>query len=176
MILANKIITRDEMDKFLSVITNEDDKHLFSICANTGLRVSELCGLKWGDIYPSYLIVQRGKGDKKRTVFFGEKTYQLFLNYKRTKTVSDNDYIFIGQRGRLTRHGVYSKIKKYLNESGVRESLSTHSLRHYYATNSLDNGINLNTVKEQLGHSSISTTGQYLHLTQKSREDIAKIY
>ena len=192
---ADKIITEKQVKSLLKECQREKDQaaatgkhlkfindyYLISIGYNVGLRVSELADLKWRDVSDDYLIVRCGKGGKSRTVYFGDRTEKLFQEYKNLQKLSferkcqPEDPIFQGQRGQLTRTAIHLRIKYWLKRVGLPESLSFHSLRHGFATRLLDNGIPLASVRDQLGHSNISTTSIYLHFTEEARDKIRKV-
>ena len=156
------------------------DKAMLELLYATGLRVSELVGLRLQDINleRGFLVVM-GKGSKERAVPLGEiaafavKQYMdggrpLLLNG------SDSDYLFISSKHRgITRQMFWKRMKFYAQTAGIGKSISPHTLRHSFATHLLDNGADLRAVQAMLGHSDISTTQIYTHV---SRERLRKIH
>jgi len=167
--------------KQLSIL---DDYYLIKIGWNTGLRISEIADLEWRDIGEDWLIVREGKGKKKRTVFIGKKTIQLFAEYREfkelyakpgRKKLDKKDPIFWSNRGKITRFGVHRRFKKWIAKCSLPDSLSYKSLRHGYATRMLEDGVPLSTLSKQMGHSSIAVTGIYLHFTSEGKDKIQEL-
>lgn len=146
----------------------------------TGIRVSELTNLKLKNIdYQNKEIRIIGKGNKERIVFYGEYAayyLNLYLKESRNKLLKnkDSEYLLINNIGtNLTSRGVEDIIKKVVNEAALKHNISPHVLRHTFATDLLNNGADLKSVQELLGHSSLSTTQIYTHITN---ERIRSIY
>jgi integrase/recombinase XerD len=156
------------------------DKAMLELLYATGLRVSELVGLKLNDINleRGYLVVL-GKGSKERAVPMGETAMAALSRYLNAGRVallkgSDADNLFISLRRRgMTRQMFWKRIKRYAVTSGISGNISPHTLRHSFATHLLDNGADLRAVQAMLGHSDISTTQIY---TQVSRERLKKVH
>jgi integrase/recombinase XerD len=159
------------------------DKAMLELLYATGLRVSELVGLRISDINleRGFLIVM-GKGSKERAVPMGEiaiaaiKQYlagarQTLLNGK------DSDLLFISSKRRgITRQMFWERIKFYTIKAGIEKSISPHTLRHSFATHLLDNGADLRAVQAMLGHSDISTTQIYTHVSRERLKQIHEKY
>jgi integrase/recombinase XerD len=156
------------------------DKAMLELLYATGLRVSELVGLKLNDINleRGFLIVI-GKGSKERAVPLGDMAVffvQTYLDRGRSFLLkgSDSDHLFISSRHRgITRQMFWERIKHYTRRAGIERVVSPHTLRHSFATHLLDNGADLRAVQAMLGHSDISTTQIYTHV---SRERLKKIH
>ncbi len=183
---ADKIAHDADVNKLLKTIeahklTKETvtDYHLIAIGYFSGLRVSEIAALKWSDIdLEQQFLTTLGKGNKKRTVWFGIKAVKLLRNYKQqleSLGVNDDD-LFIGTRGPLKRNAIHTRFKYWVETARLKnQRLSFHSLRHGAATAMLNRGLQLTDVKSQLGHSNISTTSTYLHFTEESVERIKRL-
>lgn len=161
------------------------DRAILETLFTTGLRVSELVKLNKGDININtgeFTVI--GKGRKARMVFLGDsarswlKRYlatridsfdPLFLSYS-GKHMEDDD--FEGQSLRLTVRSVQRLVKKYILRAGISVDATPHTLRHSFATDLLRNGADLRSVQELLGHSNVSTTQIYTHVTNKQLKDI----
>jgi integrase/recombinase XerD len=139
----------------------------------TGLRVGELVSLNVNDIdlQESYIRCW-GKGSKERIVYLYPKALQELKNYLRQARVSlignrkGENALFVNHRGeRLTRQWIWNILKTYGKKAGLRQRITPHTLRHSFATHLLQNGASLRHVQELLGHSSISTTQVYTHLS-----------
>jgi len=156
------------------------DKAMLELLYATGLRASELVGLKVHDINleRGYLIVM-GKGSKERAVPLGEiamGAISRYLQAGRSALLGKNgsDYLFISMKRRgITRQMFWERIKHYALKAGIHRNISPHTLRHSFATHLLDNGADLRAVQAMLGHSDISTTQIYTHV---SRERLKKIH
>lgn len=154
------------------------DRALLEVLYSSGLRVSELVGLVLThlDLSAGELRVT-GKGDKERIVPIGSFAINALNNYlnsgrPRLAGREAGDAVFLNCRGsRLTDRGVRKILAKYVTALSLQKGVSPHTLRHSFATHLLDGGADLRTVQELLGHSRLSTTQIYTHLTrQKLRE------
>ena len=140
----------------------------------TGIRVSELTELTLDqiDIQNNEIRIQ-GKGNKERIVFFGEyakKYLNDYINSARKDLLNKNktDYLLINNRGNnLSRRGVELIIDEIVKKAALKHNISPHILRHTFATDMLNNGADLKTVQELLGHESLSTTQIYTHITNE---------
>lgn len=150
------------------------DQAILELLYATGMRVSELINLKINDINMENCMVKcLGKGSKERIVPFGSKAYQslnLYLDKVRPKLVKnpDEETLFLNSRGgRLSRQGVFYLVKLYAQKAKIEKKVTPHTLRHTLATHLLENGADLRSVQEMLGHSDISTTQIYTHVSRK---------
>ena len=140
----------------------------------TGLRVSELVSLELKDIdFSSHEIRVTGKGDKERIVFFGDyalKYLKMYLNRSRSILLNGKkeDILLLNKDGNpITARGIEVVIDKIVNEAALKHNISPHVIRHTFATDMLNNGADLKSVQELLGHSSLSTTQIYTHITNE---------
>lgn len=168
----------DEVDQLLSNIdTTRDEglrnRTLFELMYACGLRVSEVVDLQLENIdYDEMLVFITGKGDKQRIVPFYEEIgdyLKAYVSKVRLKWVSDPKVknVFVSQRGnKLTSRGIQYLLDKEAKKSLLSMNVHPHMLRHSFATHLLDNGADLRIVQELLGHSSLSTTQIYVHITQ----------
>lgn len=146
---------------------------------STGIRLSELVKIKISDIdFINKKIKILGKGSKERYVLYGDRCKEYLEDYinntRRYYLKEANDYLFLNQHGKvLTTSGIEYLVKKILKQSGTNLKLTPHVLRHTFATHMLNEGADLMTVKELLGHSDLSTTGIYTHV---SNEHLRKTY
>ncbi len=151
------------------------DKAMLELLYATGLRVSELVNLKLNQIFfnQGYLLIM-GKGSKERIVPFGDVAEEWMKRYSTDARPlllkgKQSPFFFIGSRGSpITRQGFWKNIKKYALQCGIPlEMISPHTLRHSFATHLLENGADLRSVQTMLGHSDISTTQIYTHITRE---------
>ena len=140
----------------------------------TGMRVSELIYLKINDInMENRMLKCLGKGSKERIIPFGDKARQslnLYLDRLRPKLVKNpnEDTLFLNNRGeRLSRQGAFYLVKAYAHKAGIEKKVTPHTLRHTLATHLIENGADLRSVQEMLGHSDIATTQIYTHVSRK---------
>ena len=149
------------------------DATILELLYATGLRVSELVSLNVSDIdFQEAYIRCWGKGSKERLVYLYPKAVVELREYLRSARPSllgshkGENALFVNHRGeRLTRQWVWSILKTYSKKANIDEGITPHTLRHSFATHLLQNGASLRHVQELLGHSSISTTQVYTHLT-----------
>lgn len=145
----------------------------------SGLRVSELVGLRLGEInFRQGLVKVTGKGSKDRLVRVGEKAlYWLseFINTWRLDILNDKqtDFVFPTKRGTgMTRQGFWYLIKRYALQVGINKAISPHTLRHAFSTHLLKHGADLRVVQLLLGHSDLSTTQIYTHVANERLKGI----
>jgi integrase/recombinase XerC len=176
-----KAIGVEQVEKLLSAPDDTDllgarDRAILETLYSTGIRVSELVGINRGDIdEANEALIVRGKGRKERIVPLGSHALTALRHYtamldspqQRGNLRSGPDSpLFINKHGtRLSTRSVRRKVSKYLVTAGLDPDISPHTLRHSFATHLLDNGADLRSVQELLGHQSLSTTQVYTHLT-----------
>ncbi len=156
------------------------DKAMLEILYATGLRVSELVGLKFQDINleRGFLVVM-GKGSKERVVPLGELAIAALKEYvadaRRCLLGNEvSDYLFISSKHKtITRQMFWIRVKHYASRAKIKGTVSPHTLRHSFATHLLNKGADLRAVQAMLGHSDISTTQIYTYV---SRERLKKIH
>lgn len=169
----------DELEKIINSIEldtplNIRNRLIVELLYATGIRVSELVSIKISDIsFSSKEIKVMGKGSKERIVYFGEyaeEILNLYLKSARPKLVirGNNDFLLLNNKGDvLTTRGVQGIISNIIKGLALKHHVSPHTLRHTFATDMLNNGADLKSVQELLGHSSLSTTQIYTHLTNE---------
>lgn len=146
---------------------------------STGVRVSELVNIQLKDIdFHNYYIKILGKGNKERYVIYGKRCSDLMDTYledgRRKLNRKNIDYLFLNNNGEfLTTGGVEYIINKIVRSSGIKSHVSPHTLRHTFATHMLNEGADLKSVQELLGHSDLKTTGIYTHV---SNEHLREVY
>ena len=144
------------------------DRAILELLYSSGLRVSELVGLNLNQLDSDLGIARvMGKGRKERIVPVGAKAIEALKAYLEDRGVfRGEDPIFVNSfGGRLTTRSVGRLIKKYTRHSGIFRKVSPHSLRHTFATHLLDAGADIREIQEMLGHSSLSTTQRYTHVS-----------
>jgi integrase/recombinase XerD len=183
-----KALNSDEVEGLLqqpdaSVPLGRRDKAMLELLYATGLRVSELVGLRLQDINleRGYLVVM-GKGSKERAVPMGEAAVGHLRQYLQSGRPlllngKESDALFISARRRqITRQMFWERVKYYVRKAGIAKKVSPHTLRHSFATHLLDNGADLRAVQAMLGHSDISTTQIYTHVSRERLKNIHEKY
>ncbi len=174
-----KAITVDQIERLLAAPDTNDllgarDRAILEALYSTGMRVSEVVGLNRGDLNESGECVQiRGKGKRERMAPLGGHAMAAIKNYmklleteKASLPSSPTSPLFVNKNGtRLSTRSVRRKVAKYLVQVGLDPDISPHTIRHSFATHMLDNGADLRSVQELLGHQSLSSTQVYTHLT-----------
>jgi integrase/recombinase XerD len=155
------------------------DKAMLELLYATGIRVSELVDLNLVDVNLEMGFLRcLGKGSKERIVPMGKMAVscmQLYLQSGRGKLLRDSQEqaVFLNVHGRrLTRQGFWKILKKYVRQAGLKEDITPHTLRHSFATHLLENGADLRSVQEMLGHSDISTTQIYTQVTANHLREV----
>jgi len=186
-----KAITIEQVEQLLSAPSEHDllgrrDRAMLETLYSTGIRVSELVGLNLSDLdLEGEAMHVRGKGKKERLVPLGSHALTAIRSYIEmvkqdprfsgsfeNRTEGQKLPLFLNKHGkRLSSRSVRRKLDKYLREIGLDPSISPHTLRHSFATHLLDNGADLRSVQELLGHQSLSTTQVYTHLSAKRVQD-----
>jgi integrase/recombinase XerD len=146
----------------------------------TGLRISEVTGLKLDSLYLEESFVRvLGKGQKERVVPFGEEAGEYIKEYLKTSRPKilkhkQNNFLFLNRNGeQLSRQGLWKVIKGYGRKLGFYNNLTPHTLRHSFATHLLEKGADLRSIQMMLGHASISTTEIYTYV---AKHRVKKVY
>ncbi|RJX23649.1 MAG: site-specific tyrosine recombinase XerD [Dethiobacter sp.] len=155
------------------------DKAMLELLYATGIRVSELVSLSLNNVNIKMGFLRcEGKGNKERMIPLGSvaiRSLQEYLQHARLKLLKQKDEkaLFINQHGkRLTRQGFWKILKKYALKAGFSTEITPHTLRHSFATHLLENGADLRSVQEMLGHADISTTQIYTQITRRKIKEI----
>lgn len=179
-----RVLTTGEVDHLLSQpLIGEPaglrDKAMLELLYATGIRVSELVSLNLEHInIENGFIRCFGKGAKERIVPLGDVAARYLKEYlargrSKLNKSGNTSALFVNQHGRrLTRQGFWKIIKKYAGKAEIEMEITPHTLRHSFATHLLENGADLRSVQEMLGHADISTTQIYTHLTRKKLKEV----
>jgi len=186
------IIEYADLERFLSspaqnTLRGLRDRAILEMLFSTGLRISELCNLdRYINLDRGELTV-RGKGEKLRVVFLSDRAKAAIKNYsdKRSDTL---EHLFVSLSkqtsalkepkviGKITPRAVQRLVEFYRRKAGITKRITPHQIRHQFATDLLVNGADLRSVQELLGHSNISTTQIYTHITNKELKDIHRSF
>lgn len=173
-----RVISVSEIEEMLNNKLDETQQVIIELLYGAGLRVSELVGLELNNIELSSRYVRCiGKGSKERIIPIGEKAQKAIAGYLKIRQLLIKKYkletkqFLIKENGHLmTRQDVYVFIK--LQGELLRKHISPHTLRHSFATHMLENGADLRVVQELLGHSDVSTTQLYTHVSKKRLKEV----
>ncbi len=181
-------LTVNEVNKLFNSISEDDvyelrDKAIFELLYSCGLRITEAIELNFSDInFEKGYISVVGKGSKERLVPMGEEAIRLLKKYSSTSRSRiigkrESDYLFISKKGsKLNRKSVWRLLKNYVARTRINKNITPHTLRHSFATHLIENGADLRSVQELLGHTDISTTQVYTHLVKEKLQKIHKKY
>jgi integrase/recombinase XerD len=144
------------------------DRAILEVLYASGLRVSELCGLKLEDI-DEHTIRVKGKGGKERIVPIGAQALRAvdrYLNFRDGDLAKKQQRLFVSTRNQpLHRVSVWYIVKQYAKQAGIKKNIFPHTFRHSFATHLLDNGADLRIIQDLLGHSSITSTERYTQVS-----------
>ena len=185
-----KFMTASEVDALCAapekneLLWESRDRAIFEMLYSSGCRVSEMSALRMQDLSQDFSSAMvRGKGNKDRRVYFGAdavRALRLYLLDRRARFPARAeggalrvDNVFINQKGgALTARGIRYIVGRYSGAEGTNRTVSPHAFRHTFATGMLNNGADIRMVQEMLGHSSISTTQRYTHVTTERLKDV----
>ena len=178
------VLVLEEVDKLLaapdvSTAKGLRDRAMLEVLYATGLRVSELIGLRLDGVNIEVGFVRCiGKGSKERIVPLGASAAAAVGAYLLGRHVrKPTNYLFLNSRGdKLSRMGFWKILREYGVQAGIKKRLTPHVLRHSFATHLLEHGADLRAVQTMLGHASISTTEIYTHVARERLKEIYKSY
>lgn len=177
-------LSMEEVDRLLEIKGNEPldvrNKAMIELLYATGLRVSEMIDLEISDLHLTMGFLRcTGKGNKERIVPLGDiatEAVDRYIQRERRilmKNKQNHMYVFVNHHGRpLSRQGFWKILRTISKEAGFEKQITPHTLRHSFATHLLENGADLRAVQEMLGHSDISTTQIYTHVTKKRLKEM----
>ncbi|WP_111684252.1 site-specific tyrosine recombinase/integron integrase [Winogradskyella tangerina] len=173
------IQTIDLSYEYNGVNLGERNRAIIETLYSCGLRVSELIDLKISDLFfEEGFIKVTGKGNKQRFVPIGDTTQRyinIWIDIRNHIDIetSSKDILFLNYKGKqLTRAMIFTIIKKLVEKSGLKKSVSPHTFRHSFATHLLENGADLRAIQMMLGHESITTTEVYMHVDRSYLSDV----
>lgn len=180
------VLTLDEQEKLLDqfnlrYITPQRNKTMIQLLLNTGLRLSEMTNLKWNDIdlMTGQVKVVEGKGLKDRILWLDEETLTMLGEWKQRqfKEWGESELVFTTRTLRqLDGKAVRIMIKTYSDKAGIKKHITTHSLRHTFASDLLRDTKNIRIVQKALGHADISSTQIYTHIVDEELEEALKSF
>lgn len=182
-------LSLNEIDQLLSAIDlsspqGERNRSIIETLYGCGLRVSELISLKISDLYfDEGFIKVTGKGNKQRFVPISPYTQKYIVIYKdqiRSQLnihKGNEDILYLNRRGKqLTRAMIFTIVKQLARDAGLHKKISPHTFRHSFATHLLENGADLRSIQQMLGHESITTTEIYVHTNSSFLKEVIQRY
>lgn len=177
-----KVLSEEEVIKLLDFQINDNygyrNKAMLELMYSSGLRVSELINLKMTDVDLELEVVRIfGKGSKERIIPLGayaSLALKEYITYYRGSLLKkkNSDYLFLSSRGdKMTRQAFFKILKKIAKEQGIKTEFSPHTLRHSFATHLLKHGADLRSIQELLGHSDVSSTQIYTHISNEKLKE-----
>jgi integrase/recombinase XerD len=182
--LIPDVLSYEEIERLLeqpeiNTAAGARDAAILELLYASGLRVSEVCSLGLYDVDEVCVRVM-GKGSKERLVPLGAKALtaiDYYLLHHRGKCEEVKPYLFVGKLGRpINRLFVWKMIKRYAKSAEITKNISPHTMRHSFATHLLDNGADLRIIQEMLGHSNISSTDRYMHISRSRLQEAFKAF
>ena len=167
------VLNKDEIGRMIKLTDNLKHKAILMLIYSAGLRVSEAINMRIEDVDSKRMLIhiKGAKGKKDRTSLLSEKTLVILREYY--KLYRPQEYLFTGKYGGKYSAGSIQKIVKVAAEkAGIKKNVSTHTLRHSFATHLLEKGVNLRYIQSLLGHESSSTTEIYTHINSRSFDGI----
>ena len=169
------VLTKDEIFALLEALNNKKSRMMISLVYATGMRVSEITGLKINDLDFDDKIghVRQGKGKKDRIFNIPLFLISKLKKYAENQKEFGNEYLFPGRTGKqMSDRNVQKIVKNAGEKAGIKKEVHTHTLRHSFATHLLENDVDIRKIQELLGNSDLSTTQIYTHV---SPEELKKI-
>lgn len=169
-----EVLSKEEVKRLFDSLINKKSKLMISLVYACGFRVSELLNLKILDLDFTEKTgkIKQAKGRKDRSfnipVFLAEDLKEQVENQKK----NNEEYVFTGSQGKMTDRNIQKIVRLAAKRAGIQKSVHTHTLRHSFATHLLENGVDIRKIQELLGHSDLSTTQIYTHI---STEELKKI-
>ena len=192
-VTRDQFLTQDEIQRLYQVLRDAKDLaiqrqrflghirdyYILKVLLETGLRVFECAALRVSDYRSGSLIVRNGKGNKKRNVLLAKDTQKMLTEFLKIKSkvlkepVGEEDYLFVSERLKpYTTRGIRKRVKHWFMKVGVSADLSCHSCRHSYVSHMLASGVDIVTVRDNAGHSSLAVTSIYSHAVKNDLGDL----
>ena len=173
------VMSAEEIKQLIDGVKNEKHRTIIMLLYSTGMRLAEICALKITDIDSKNMRIKvvQGKGAKDRFTLLSEQVLtELRAYYLIYRPIT---YLFNGSKpgSPMSLRNVQHLVQKWMAQAGLADNqYSVHTIRHSFATHLVDNGTDLHTVKELLGHTNLQTTMQYLHLSTNRMQTVVNPY
>jgi len=163
--LAERILDEGQVQRMIAFESNPRDRTILLLTYAAGLRVSEICGLKWRNLQPRNnggQVTAYGKGGKTRAILLPQTVWDAVVALR--ETAGDDEPVFRSRkRGHLSRVQAMRIVRRAAKRAAVRQQVSPHWLRHAHASHALDHHAGIHLVQVTLGHASLATTSRYVH-------------
>jgi integrase/recombinase XerD len=163
--LAERILTESEVTRMIALEVRPRNHALLLLLYASGVRVSEICGLRWRDLQTrdeGGQIAVFGKGGKTRHILLPQSVFGILTGLR--GAADDDAPVFLSRKGRaLDQSQAYRIVRAAARRAGVEKKVSPHFFRHAHASHALDRNAPISLVQQTLGHASVATTGKYLH-------------
>jgi len=168
------VLTKEEVKKLINSIASKKSKLMISFIYSCGFRVSELVNLKVNDLNFEEMVgnVRQGKGKKDRVFNIPEFLLEDLKEQVQKQKEKKEEYVFTGPHGRLSERNLQKIISLASKHAEIKKGVHCHTLRHSFATHLLENGTDIRTIQVLLGHSSISTTELYTHISRQQLKNV----
>jgi len=166
------VLSKEEVKKLIASLDNKKSKLMISLMYACGFRVSELVNLKKENLDFNEKIgyVKQGKGRKDRIFNIPEFLFSELKEYVKEK--ENSSYVFSGRKPKLSERNIQKIVQKAAKKAGINKQVHPHTLRHSFATHLLESGVDIRMIQKLLGHSSISTTELYTHVSDQQLKKI----
>ncbi len=161
------VLTKEELKKLLNALSTRKSKLMVSLTYACGFRVSELINLKTNDLDFDEMIghVRMGKGRKDRIFNIPKFLLKSLKNQVKNQKEKNEEHLFTGPKGKLSDRNIQKIVRQATKKAGINKNVHPHTLRHSFATHLLENGTDIRIIQELLGHSDLSTTQLYAHIS-----------
>src|SRR3989338_4007437 len=169
------VLTKEEVKKLLDACKNKKSRLMLSLMYAAGFRVSELVSLKHSDLSFDEKTghIRQAKGKKDRIFNIPNFLLDALKEQAENQKQSGQEFLFSGAKGRLTERNIQKIVKNTAKKAGIQKDVHPHTLRHSFATHLLESGTDIRFIQALLGHSSISTTEIYTHVSSEALKKIA---
>jgi integrase/recombinase XerD len=168
------VLTKDELKNLINILDTRKSKLMVSLMYACGLRVSELINLKNQDLNFEEKTgnVRQGKGKKDRIFNIPDFLMEDLREQVERQKKDNQEYLFTGNQGKLSSRNLQKIVSSGAKRAGIKKDVHCHTLRHSFATHLLENGIDIRVIQTLLGHSSISTTELYTHISTEQIKNV----
>jgi len=168
------VLTKDEIKQLIDSIETKKSKLMISLIYACGLRVSELTNLKIKELDFSNKLgnIRQAKGRKDRVFNIPVSLSEELREQAESQKNIGQEYLFSGPNGKLSQRNLQKIVSRYAKKAGIKKNVHCHTLRHSFATHLLENGVDIRMIQELLGHSSLSTTELYTHISTQQLKKV----
>ncbi len=168
------VLSKEEVNLLINSIDTKKSRLMVSLMYACGMRVSELINLKISDLNFNEKIghIRQAKGRKDRIFNIPEFLFEDLKKHAEMQKERNEEYLFTGPKGKLSERNIQKIVSSAARRAGINKHVSCHTLRHSFATHLLEKGVSIRVIQSLLGHSSISTTELYTHISTSQLKEI----